>query len=192
MKENVHATVKRELTDDDKLKLGVQAGHLAREIDVELIARKEAADKAKKKIDEMKAELAHVHHMLHTGLELIPAQTEMFVDDSEDDVDVVDHEEDDRLERCRNVVKDARERVQSEDDGSDDADDVAEIVAEQHGHEDEELYQRAVELASKPDEPLVTISILRRRLKIGKSKAVRLMAELQRDGVVVPGKQESK
>lgn len=167
---NTPATVKRELTKDELEKLGRHAGHLAREIYLKQVARKDAADKAKLKIDELKAELSEVHEKLHNGFELIPAQMELITtdDDEEDDLEMppTDNVTDlaSRLDECRSVVQQAKEKTLKEDS------------------EDEEYYRQAVELNAVQE---VTVSVLRRRLKIGKGRASRIMDRLVDDGLVV-------
>lgn len=164
---NTPATVKCELTKDELEKLGRHAGHLAREIYLKQVARKDAADKAKLKIDELKAELSEVHEKLHNGFELIPAQMELITtdDDEEDDLEMppTDNVTDlaSRLDECRSVVQQAKQDI---------------------AKEDADLYQRAVELVRT--ESMITTSVLRRRLKIGKSKATRIIDALYENGMI--------
>lgn len=166
-KANTPATVKRELTKDELLQLSSHAGDLAKEIKLKKVARKDASDKAKVKIDELQMELDTVHEKLRNKFELIPAQMELLKQDpdEEDDLEMppTDNVTDlaSRLDECRSVVQQAKQDI---------------------AKEDADLYQRAVELVRT--ESMITTSVLRRRLKIGKSKATRIIDALYENGMI--------
>jgi len=162
------ATIRRELTPEELQKLGPHAGHIQRQIDLKRIARKEAMDSAKLEISDLEAELNQVLKELHDGFRLEPAQAEMWGDS--------------RIDDAREVVRKAREKYASETDSfEDDGDEQpeSESAAEQMPADDldSELIDAAIKLRDSGER--LTTSVLRRRLRIGKAKAQRILDALQ-------------
>jgi hypothetical protein len=166
------ATIRRELTPEELQKLGPHAGNLQREIDMKRIARKEAMDAAKLEISELEAQLAETLKELHDGFRLEPAQAEMRFGDG------VSFKRDElRLDDVRDVVRKTRERYVSkaesfEDDGEQQESEPAteQMIADDL---DQDLIDAAIKLRDSGER--LTTSVLRRRLRIGKAKAQRIL-----------------
>jgi DNA segregation ATPase FtsK/SpoIIIE-like protein len=161
------ATVRRELTPEELQKLGPHAGHIQRQIDLKRIARKEAMDSAKLEISELEDELNQVLKELHDGFRLEPAQAEMWKDS--------------RIDDAREVVRKAREKYASEAESFEDDEEQpeSEPAAEQMPADDldPELIDAAIKLRDSGER--LTTSVLRRRLRIGKAKAQRILDALE-------------
>jgi len=174
------ATIRHELTQDERDKLGSHAGHLAHEIALKRIARKDAMDAAKLKISDLEAELDQALKELHDGFRLEPAQAEIDFNNS-----VVFKRDELRLDEVKDVVRKAKEKYASEaesfEDNGDDGDEQPEsdpVVEKMPADDlDSELIDAAIKLRDSGER--LTTSVLRRRLRIGKAKAQRIFDALQ-------------